>query len=138
MNSTDSNWERCTNFSIELPDRPGSLAALAARFRQADVHLLGLWGAGESEGPATFHCVPESPDQFRNFLASTDLEAREGSAFYVSGASHGDALVETLDRIAGAGINLQAIQGLSQNGEFGCFIWADEDDWPALERLLSA
>ena len=132
-----ASWQRRTDFSIELPDQPGTLAALAARFRQADVHLLGLWGSGESTGPATFYCVPESPEQFRNFIASTDLKAREGSAFYVGGESRGDALVETFDRIGQARINLHAIQGLAQDGVFGCFVWADEEDWPALERLLS-
>jgi hypothetical protein len=127
------------DFSITLSDRPGEFAKLAARFRQADITLIGLWGySARQGGEAYFHCVPESAEQFRNFALSAEIQAEEGRAFYLQGSAGSASLVETLDRIAGAGINLRAIQGVRRGDEFGCFIWADPNDWPMLTRLLNS
>lgn len=131
-----ARWVRMSDFLVTLPDRPGELAQLAARFRQADIGLIGLWGYGSDEGPAQFYCVPESAEQFRNFAESAELDVREGQTFFLSGHADGASLVETLEKIASAKINLRAIQGVRYGGEFGCFIWADAHDWPALTKLL--
>lgn len=36
-----------------------------------------------------------------------------------------------------AGINLQAIESVAVRGEFGCFLWADEQNWDVLANLLT-
>lgn len=131
-----AKWTRTTDFWIDLPDRPGELSRLAARLREADVNLLGLWGYGATQGRARFYCVPESAEQFRNFARSAELPVREGVTFYLTAPNKGGALVRTLEQIAKAGINLLAIQAVSIDGEFGCFLWAQEQDWPALNDLL--
>lgn len=125
------------DFWIDLPDRPGELARLAARLREADVNLLGLWGYGAENGTARFYCVPESAEQFRNFARSAELTIREGMTFYLNAADHGGMLVQTLERIAAANINLLAIQAVAIQGEFGCFLWAKPEDSEALMHLLS-
>ncbi len=129
-----------TDFVISLPDKPGAVATLAARFRQADISLVGLWGLGnESDsGLGRVHCIPESAEQFRNFAASAELAIEESQTFFLSGRAGSASLVETLEKIAAAGINLRAIQGVRRSEEFGCFLWAAEQDWPALMRLLNA
>lgn len=129
-----------TDFMVSLPDRPGALAALAARLRQADVSLIGLWGLGAEGGAGLgrVHCVPESVEQFRNFALSAELEVEESRTFFLSGRAGSASLVETLETIASAGINLRAIQGVRRGEEFGCFIWADSSDWAALTRLLNS
>lgn len=125
------------DFSIDLPDRPGELARLAARFREADVNLIGLWGYGGADGHARFFCVPERADQFRNFVESAELSAVEGTTFFLEGGDSGGALVERLDQIAAAGINLQAIEAVRAGGHFGCFIWAAANDWGKLAEVLN-
>jgi hypothetical protein len=129
-------WTRYADFWINLPDQPGELARLAARLREADVNLLGLWGYGAENGRARFYCVPESAEQFRNFAHSAELPVREGVTFYLTAADHGGMLVQTLEKIANANINLLAIQAIAIESEFGCFLWANESDWPKLERVL--
>ncbi len=128
-------WRMLPDFSIELPDRPGELARLASRFRAADVNLLGLWGYGGA-GCARLYCVPERADQFRNFVDSIELNVTEGSTFFMTGVDHGGALVERLDQIAQAGINLQAIEAVRLGEQFGCFIWARPEDWKTLAAVL--
>lgn len=132
------------DFSIDLPDRPGELARLASRFREADVNLIGLWGyssgqagaKGGAEGHARFYCVPESAEQFRSFIESTELVVTEGTTFFLEGEDHGGALVERLDRIAAAGINLRAIEAMRAGDRFGCFIWVAPGDWGTLADVL--
>ncbi len=131
-----AEWTRLADFWINLPDRPGELARLAARLREADVNLLGLWGYGAENGHARFYCVPESAEQFRNFARSAELPVRESVTFYLNAADNGGMLVQTLEKIAAAGINLLAIQAVAIKGEFGCFLWTDQEQSTALEELL--
>lgn len=132
-----SKWTRLADFWIDLPDQPGELARLASRLREADVNLLGLWGYGAEGGKARFYCVPESAEQFRNFARSAELQAREGITFYLKAIDRGGKLIQTLEKVAAAQINLLAIQAVAINGEFGCFLWADQQDWDALEHVLA-
>jgi hypothetical protein len=129
-------WTQMADFWINLPDQPGELARLASRLREADVNLLGLWGYGAENGHARFYCVPESAEQFRNFAKSAEIEIREGVTFYLAEANRGGALVQTLEKIAKAGINLLAIQAVAIEDAFGCFLWADPKDQAALMKVL--
>ena len=132
-----AKWAKMSDFSISLPDRPGELARLAGRMREADISLVGLWGYGAGQDNARFYCVPENSDQFRSFAAAAGLTVEEGKTFYLTGADHPGALVEWLEKIAAAGINLHAIQAVRIEGEFGGFVWTDPQDWEALGRLLT-
>ncbi len=132
-----AKWAMMSDFSISVPDRPGELARLAGRMREADVSLVGLWGYGAGQGKARFYCVPDSAETFRRFAASAGLEVEEGRTFYLTGADHPGALVAWLEKIAAAGINLHAIEAVRVEGEFGGFVWADPEDWDALGQLLT-
>ncbi len=132
-----SKWAMMSDFAVSLPDRPGELARLASMLREADVGLVGLWGYGPGQDKARFYCVPERAEQFRNFTRSAGLDVTEGTTFYLTGADRPGALVEWLDKIAAAGINLQAIEAVGIQGEFGCFIWANPDDHERLKKMLT-
>ena len=134
-----SKWAMMSDYAITLPDRPGELARLAAKLRAADVNLVGLWGyGGGGDEAASFYCVPESAEQFRHFARSAELDATEGTTMYITGTDNIGSLVRTLEQIATAGVNLHAIQSVAFNGEFGCFVWADPEDWPKLKKLLGS
>ncbi|MHC4446591.1 MAG: hypothetical protein ACYSXF_02135 [Planctomycetota bacterium] len=132
-----SKWAMMSDFAVNLPDRPGELARLASMLREADVSLVGLWGYGPGQDKARFYCVPERAEQFRNFARSTGFGVEEGKTFYLTGADRPGVLVEWLDKIAAAGINLQAIEAVGIHGEFGCFIWADTKDHEQLKTILT-
>lgn len=125
------------DFSVNLPDVPGELSRLTAMLRESSVNLVALWGYGPATGDARFYCVPEQAEQFRAFADSIGLQVHEGKTLYLSGADEGGALVQTLEKIGAAGINLQAIEAVAIRGEFGCFLWADEQNWGALANLLT-
>ena len=130
-------WVKMSDFSLSLPDRPGELSRFAAKLRAADVSLLGLWGYGGDGEFARFYCVPESAEQFRAFTQSAEVSAKEGTTFYFSAEDDVGALVRVLEEIASVGINLHAIQTISAQGRFGCFVWAEPKDWETLVRLVS-
>ncbi len=131
------NCAMMADFSVNLPDEPGELSRLTAMLREAGINLVALWGYGPGTGEARFYCVPEQAEQFRSFAKTAGFEVQEGKTLYLSGTDEGGALVETLQRIAAAGINLQAIEAVAIRGEFGCFLWADEQNWDALANLLT-
>ena len=126
-----------SDFLISLPDHPGELARLAKILREAEVNLVGLWGYGRGEGKARLYCVPQNAEEFRKFAESAGLDVNEGKTFYITGVDHPGALLDSLDQIAAAGINLHAIEVVQIGGEFGGFVWADSRDWDALAKLLT-
>ena len=131
-----TKWAMMSDFGIRLPDRPGELARLGQSLREAEVNRVGLWGYGEGRDKARFYCVPERGEQFREFARSEGLDVEEGKTFYLTGADHPGAMVEWLEKIAKAEINLHAINAVRIGDEFGGFIWADQKDWETLARLL--
>jgi prephenate dehydratase len=125
-----------TYFAFSLPHQPGALASFARQVAEAKINLLGLWGYASGHEEPRFSCVPESPKAFGDLLKSSGIEAEEGTTCYCSDRDRPGALVETLDRIAEAGISLDAIESVAMDDRFGCFIWTDESDREGLRRVL--
>jgi hypothetical protein len=130
-------WQKVSDFVIRLPDRPGALAGLAARLREADIEMLGMWGPVHGRHTAGFHCIPASAEQFRSFSRDSDMNAFEQSAFLLADPAHGGGLIAALDAIAQAGINIEVIQSIVVDGAVSAMVWVDEADEPALATVLS-
>jgi prephenate dehydratase len=129
-------WSMRAYFAFHLSDKPGALARFSDRLHEAGISLAGLWGYSGEGGKARFCCVPNDENKFRRFAKSARLKAEEGRTFYRSGADRPGALVNALDDVARAGINLHGIEVIAAGGKFGCFLWADADDWDELEARL--
>ncbi|MHC5023335.1 MAG: hypothetical protein ACYTGG_05420 [Planctomycetota bacterium] len=132
-----ATWNSMPYFAFSLPDRPGELARFAAGLGEAGINMIGLWGYASGRDEPRLSCVPEDPASFRDFARTAGLEVEEGHALYLTGESAAGALVETLQRIATAGINLEAVEAVGAGDHYGCFIWAAENDRDALQNLLA-
>lgn len=130
-------WKRITEFIVRLPHTAGELSRLTHQLREADVGMLAFWGPTPGKSADGVHCIPENAGQFRNFASSAELSIWEEPCFWISEEFKGGNLVETLDLIASASINIELIQAMSFRGQFGCFIWVTESDAPKLEAILS-
>ncbi len=130
-------WKHVTDFVIRLPHRPGALASLAARMREADIAVLGMWGPVQGRHTTGFHCIPERADQFRAFSRDAELDSFEQSAFLIHDATNVGGLVGTLDAIARAGINIEVIQSITVNEALAAIVWVDHSDEPRLQEVLS-
>ena len=134
-----ATWKEMPHFALTLPDRPGELAHFMAQLRDAGISLMGLWGYGigtGNGGETRIACVPESPESFRLFFKSAGLHIEEGRVFFLSDLDRRGALVETLRRIAEAGVNVDSIECVVTGERFGCFLWPDEGQFDALRKLL--
>jgi hypothetical protein len=132
-----ATWKTMTYFALTLPNRPGELGRFTKGLADAKINLVGLWGYAEGQDEPRLSCVPASPDAFRKYAAKARLKVEEGKTFYCSGEDRPGALVETMRRIGEAGINIDAIETVAAGERFGCFVWAEERHWPALEKLLA-
>lgn len=131
------HWKKVTDFVIRLPHRPGALASLASRLREADVEMLAMWGPVQGRHTMGFHCIPERAEQFRNFTRDSELDAFEQTAFLVDVPGKAGGLVTVLDAIAQEGINIELIQSVSDERSLAAILWVDEADEPHLQRVLS-
>ncbi len=129
-------WRGMTFFSLTLPDRPGELAGFTTQLHKAGVSLLGMWAYAPGLDQPVISCVPASPAAFRRFFRDSGLKIDEGMTFYREGPDTPGVLTETLHRIAKAGINIDAIECVSAEERFGCFIWVSPNEVEKLGRLL--
>jgi prephenate dehydratase len=131
-------WMMMTYFAFNVPNQPGEVARFVEQLRDAGINLVGLWGYASEfeEDQPRVACVPESPAAFRTFFKTANIPIEEGRTFYFTSTDEAGALVDSLKRISEAGINLDAIEGVSSGDRVGCFIWADERHWQPLEELL--
>lgn len=128
--------KRVKYFSISVQDRPGELARVARRLKEANVDLAGLWGFGVGQGKAQIFAVPKNPDQFRQTAMKADWVIKEGTCFQVVAEDRVGVLVETLDRVSGEGINLHAVDAIAVGGRCGCYVWPEEKDVERLGKVL--
>jgi prephenate dehydratase len=131
------HWKKVTDFVIRLPHRPGALASLASRLREADIEMIGMWGPVQGRHTMGFHCIPERAEQFRNFTRDSELDAFEQTAFLVDVPAKAGGLVMVLDAIAQAGINIETIQSITDDRSLAAILWVDEADEPHLQQVLS-
>jgi len=130
--------KRVTYFSVEVEDKPGALADFCAALRDHKVNLKGLWGFGTGMGKAKIFSVPQNHNQFRKAASAAGYAAREGTAFYLTGADRVEALCKPLELAKSAGVNIHALDALSVGGRFGAYIWGEENNTEDLAKALGA
>ncbi|MCI5066086.1 hypothetical protein MRY87_10210 [bacterium] len=125
-----------TYFTIYLDDRSGQLASISASLLENDVSLRGIWGFGTSFGSAQVMCVPVDGSQFQNVARNKRWNIKEGSCFYLSGKDKTGALVDVLNKIAEKDIFIIGLDALAVEGQFGCYLWASDEDHVELSQVL--
>jgi len=89
---------------------------------------IGLAGFGTSHGDAVVYAITKKPDQLRNAWKASGRFSKEGTGFFPSGTDKSGVLVKSLDTVAKAGVNMQAVQAGAVGGKYGTFIWVDQSD----------
>lgn len=130
--------KRVADFEIAVPDRPGELARFLAKTRAAKVNLRAVWGFGIGQDNAEIICVPEKPENFRAFAQAEGLSVKQRFAVFMTGPDKLGALVDTLERVAAAGLNIHAFDAVAIGGKYAAYVWAGDDAGrEALARLLA-
>ncbi len=123
-------------FAISTENRPGELASVTAILMEAGVDLYGLWGYGTGHGAAQIIAIPHDEKKFMSVAKDVGWRVREGVCFHVEGQNKAGVLVDLLQKIAAEGVNLMAVDSMSLEDHFGCYMWAEDDDSETLAQLL--
>ena len=119
---------RVTAFTVEVEDRPGTLAEMAQPVADAGINLLAVYGGPTSEGRAMICCVPEDPGPLRALAAEGGVPVQERECLLVEGEDRPGAGAELARKLAGAGINIEQMLATASGGTFAaCVVVAPGD-----------
>ena len=130
--------QHSTDFQITVPDQPGELFRITKGLQEAEINLRAMWGFGMGGGHAEIIVVPEDPDHFREHARQAGLQVEERTVFHLTGKDEVGALVETIEKIAAAGINVHSFDAMALNGKYSAYCWVSDEDRERLSKLLGA
>ena len=128
--------QRITAFTMSLEDRPGSLLEVMTMLKEKNVNLLGTWGYSMGPGQAEVIFVGDDAEKLRAALSASGKTFTERSGFFSKGADKVGALLESLQAVSDAGLNLDAVNAISIGKEYGVFFWVKEEDADRTEEVL--
>lgn len=115
-------------FIANVKDEPGTLLKIMYDLKARNLSLSGLWGFGTNEGKAQLFVVAKDSEVLRKAWNNIGLYAEEGTGFFVRGEDRIGALIDCLERLVKANINIHAIDAIAIEGLFGSFIWVEACD----------
>lgn len=126
-------------FSIEVSNKPGEVFRVLSALVSAGVNLLACTGIPRGRR-AQIDVVPEDSRRFRAAVKKAGLAFNpKKTGFLIQGEDRPGALAQNLGRLAAAGINLTAVDGLSAGqGRWGAILWVKPEDVSKVARLLGA
>ena len=128
--------KRVKSFVIDVENKAGVLAEYLKGLRDAGVNLRGLWGFATMGGNGKIHCIPDDEGKFLQACKKMGKEPRARTSFSVTGEDRVGALCDLLDRVAAAGISVNAVDAISSANGFGAYIWGDRTNSEALGKVL--
>jgi hypothetical protein len=123
-------------FSVTVKDKAGALARVTAHLFDSGVDMAGLWGFGVGQGSANIIAVPRDVERFKEVAADAGWRIAEGLCFHLEGEDKPGALVEILNSVANEDVNLHAVDAISLDGHFGCYIWGEDEDIEIIAQVL--
>jgi len=126
-------------FTTVVPDRPGQTFKVLAALVSGGVNLLACTGTARGRR-AQIDVVPDDTRRFAAAARRAGMDFSEKkSGFLIQGEDRPGALADHLKVLADAGINIDAVDGLSAgSGRWGAIVWVGESDLRRAGRLLRA
>jgi hypothetical protein len=126
-------------YYVVVPDKPGECARVLSTLAAEGINLLAFSGF-PSARKGQLDLVPEDSNAFK--LAAKKLKLKlsaRKSGFLVQGDDRVGALNETLDKLAGAKINITAMDAISSGGgRYGAIFWVKPLAVARAAKLLGA
>ena len=131
------NIQKVTYFICNRPNKPGEGAHLLKQLKEAGVNLYAFHGF-PSGRRAQIDLVPEDATLFKKVAEKLGLELEETkTGFLVHGKDRVGAIVEMLETMAAADINITAMDAVSAGaGRFGAIFWVRHQDVTRTAKLL--
>jgi hypothetical protein len=127
--------KRVTALRVSGQDRVGLLSEVVGDARDAGLDFRSV-AAVAVEGEGTMIAVPKDLAAARQAAAGAPYPITEQDVFWVEGDDEPGALAPVAGKLAGAGINIQAVHASAVEGKFAAvFYVAPEDVDKAAEAL---
>jgi hypothetical protein len=130
--------KRVTYFKTMLEDKPGAGLAFAQALKKGKINLAALWAYGTQTGQAEVYCIPKDVDKLRAFVKGAGMTTWDAVGFLLKGPDKTGALIDTLDALAKAGVNITAIHAIAAVGNFGAFVRVPDADVEKATAALGA
>ena len=115
------------HYSASIPNKVGEGARVLAVLRDAGVNLIAFWGYKHGEGRAQLEFIPEDSAMLVTAAKQAKLRLRKGTALYIHGDDRPGAIADILAKLAGAHINVAAVQGVcGGGGSYGTIVFLPE------------
>ena len=124
--------------TVSLDAKPGALAQILGAFREAKVNLTASWGYQMGPGEAQAHFFTGDLDRAKQALTKLGKKPKTESAFWVEDADQIGSYHSVLQKIAQAGINIEATDAFAIGGKFATVIFVAEKDVPKAAKALGA
>jgi hypothetical protein len=124
--------------SVKLDPKPGTLAQILGAFREANVNVTASWGYQMGPGEAQAHFFTADVDRAKQALNKLGKTAKTEAAFWVEDADKIGNYHSVLEKIAKAGINIEATDAFGIGGKFATVIFVAEGDVAKAAKALGA
>ncbi|MGZ8210084.1 MAG: ACT domain-containing protein [Burkholderiales bacterium] len=130
---------RADYFSLEITNKPGEGARLLAALRDAGINLTAFTGF-PSGRRAQIDFIPEDSAAFKAAARKLGIKAgTRKTVFLVQGDDRPGAIAEICEKLAGAGINMIAMDAASAgNGRYAGMFWVAPGDVRKATKVLGA
>ena len=128
--------KRVTYFMANLEDKPGELLKVMQNLKDKKIGLKGLWGFGTHSGKTQLFVVAKKVEKLRDLWKSSGLLAEEGTGFLIQGSDRTGAMIESLQTLAGGGVNIHAVDAIAAKGRFASLVWVQREDVEKAAEVL--
>src|SRR6266481_1778987 len=105
------------HYSASILNKVGEGARVLGTLRDTGVNLIAFWGYKHGAGRAQLEFIPEDSATFLAAAKQAKLRLRKSTALYIHGPDRPGAIADILGKLAGARINVAAVQGVCGGGE---------------------
>lgn len=131
------NVRKVDYFTLSIPDKAGQGIRVLKQLQDAGVNLLAF-SAFPRARRAQADFVPEESAKFKSTVKKLGLEVSERkTGFLLQGEDRVGALIETLDKLAQAQINVTAMNAVaSGEGRYGAIFWVKPENLQKAAKAL--
>jgi hypothetical protein len=131
--------QRAEYFYVQVPNKVGEGARYLGALSEAGINLLAFSGFPAGRG-SQLDFVPADPVAFRGFARRSKWKLTGPKrAFLLSGDDRVGVIAEVHARLAGAKINVTAVDAVCAGaGRYGAILWVAARDYNRAAKLLGA
>ncbi len=122
--------------TVKVDPKPGALAQILGTLREAKVNITASWGYQMGPGEAQAHFFTGDLDRAKQALTKAGKNPKTEPAFWVEDKDQIGNYHSVLQKIAQAGINVEATDAFAIGGKFATVIFVAEGDVAKTAKAL--